>query len=257
MSLRSPGPPPAVHRARRRPLLVAMAAVVLVLAAAGAYGLWYLFLSPAGPVPVGGAPVGSVEASVPSSSPLASGGLSGDWAVDTSIGSPDDWTDSFVGYRVQEQLAGIGANTAVGRTPNVTGSVTIDGTRVTGGSITADLTSLRSDDDRRDGQLRRHGLQTAQFPSGSFTLGAPIDLGSAPTDGEKVSVMAPGQLTLHGVARDVDVPLTAWLSGSTIVVQGSLPITFADYGIDKPSSFAVLSVADQGTLELQLFLTKA
>ena len=47
------------------------------------------------------------------------------------------------------------------------------------------------------------------------------------------------------------------LSGSTIVVTGSLDIAFADYGISKPNSFAVLSIADTGTLELQLFFTKA
>jgi hypothetical protein len=32
---------------------------------------------------------------------------------------------------------------------------------------------------------------------------------------------------------------------------------FSDYQIQKPSSFAVLSIADQGTLELQLFFSHA
>jgi polyisoprenoid-binding protein YceI len=70
-----------------------------------------------------------------------------------------------------------------------------------------------------------------------------------------VGATATGTLTLHGVTRDVEVPLTATLSGGSIVVQGSLPITFADYGIEKPNSFAVLSVEDHGTMELQLFFT--
>ena len=41
-----------------------------------------------------------------------------------------------------------------------------------------------------------------------------------------------------------------------IEVAGSIEITFADYNITPPSSFAVLSIADHGTLELQLFFTK-
>jgi hypothetical protein len=36
-------------------------------------------------------------------------------------------------------------------------------------------------------------------------------------------------------------------------VTGSLEINFADYNITPPTSFLVLSVADQGTMELQLF----
>ena len=55
----------------------------------------------------------------------------GTWKVDTSIGSFADNTSSFVGYRVQEQLAGIGANKAVGRTPDVSGTLTLSGTTVT------------------------------------------------------------------------------------------------------------------------------
>ena len=42
-----------------------------------------------------------------------------------------------------------------------------------------------------------------------------------------------------------------------IVVTGSLPITFSDFGITAPNSFAVLSVSDNATMELQLFFTKS
>ena len=55
----------------------------------------------------------------------------------------------------------------------------------------------------------------------------------------------------------MQVPLKARLTGSTIAISGSLPIVFADYGIEKPNSFMVLTIADSGTMELQLFFTKA
>ena len=54
----------------------------------------------------------------------------------------------------------------------------------------------------------------------------------------------------------MQIPLTARLSGSVIEVTGSLEIAFADYGIEKPTSFLVLSIADTGTMELQLFLSR-
>ncbi|MFI5226286.1 MAG: YceI family protein, partial [Candidatus Limnocylindrales bacterium] len=222
------------------------------------YGLWYLFLQPSGPAAVGDASLAPIPSTAAGSSvPLASGGLAGTWSVDTSIGSFSDFSDSFVGYRVQEQLASIGANTAVGRTPSVSGSMTIDGTTVTAGTVTADLTQLKSNDDRRDGQLNHQGIETSTFPTATFTLTSPIDLGSVPADGQQVKVTAKGQLTLHGVTKDVEIPLTAQLSGSIIEVAGSLPITFSDYGIQAPTSFAVLSVADSGTMELQLFFSHA
>ena len=143
--------PHPAHRARRRNLAIIVVAVAVVLVAAGGYGLWYLFLRPAGPAAVSSEAL--VLPSAAASSPLAAGGLAGTWNVDTSIGSSADSTDSFVGYRVQEQLASIGANTAVGRTAGVSGTLTITGTQLTAATITADLTALQSDDQRRDGQL--------------------------------------------------------------------------------------------------------
>lgn len=264
---------PQGSRAGANALRIGVAVVALAIVAAGAFGLWYIFLRPSGPAAVGdaalvvpsktaatssaGASSAATSSSASSSSDPLSGGIDGTWNVDTSIGSFSDFSDSFVGYRVQEQLASIGGNTAVGRTPAVSGSLTIAGTKVTATTIQADLTGLQSDDNRRDGQLSHQGLETSTFPTATFTLTSPIDLGSVPADGTEVSVTATGTLTLHGQTKDVKIPLKAKLSGNTIVVTGSLEIAFADYGITKPNSFAVLSIADTGTLELQLFFTKA
>jgi polyisoprenoid-binding protein YceI len=242
-------------RARRRTITIVVVAVLIVLVAAGGYGLWYLFLRPSGPAAVSSESL--VLPSAAASSPLPSGGLAGTWKVDTSIGSLADSTDSFVGYRVQEQLASIGANTAVGRTPNVSGMLTISGTQLTAATISADLTALQSDDQRRDGQLVDHGIETATFPNATFTLTTPVELGTDPTSGAEIDVTATGQLTLHGQTKTVQIALKTRLSGSIIEVVGSLPIAFSDYGVQAPTSFAVLTVADQGTMELQLFFTHA
>ncbi len=230
-----------------RLLIIGIVAMAVVVAAA-AFGGWYLFLRPAGPEAVN---IGGLT--LPATSAPAS--LDGTWTVNTSIGT--DAVGAFVGYRVQEQLASIGANTAVGRTSAVSGTFTLQGTSVTAATITADLTGLKSDSAGRDGQLSRQGLQTATYPTATFVLGQPVELGSLPSDGQVVMATATGQLTLHGQTRTVQVPLQAKRSGGVILIAGSLPITFADYGIQPPSSFAVLSVADNGTMELQLLFTHA
>lgn len=240
----------------------AIGALILVAAlAAGGYGIYYLFLRPAAPAPVGavGSSAPPATASAPASpgeSPAA-GQLDGEWKVDTSIGSFSDFSGSFVGYRVQEELAGVGGQTAVGRTPNVSGTMRLAGTSVTAAEVTADLTTLQSDDNRRDGQLRRQAIETDQFPNATFKLASPIDLGTLPAEGAAVKVQAKGQLTLHGQTKDVDIALEAKRSGNLITITGSLPIVFSDYGIQKPSSFLVLSVEDNGVMELQLHFTHA
>jgi polyisoprenoid-binding protein YceI len=247
---------------RRTPLTIALAVLLLAGGAGGAYGLWYVFLRPSGPPPVGVATPGPTTTAsgdpARTAGPAASlGDLAGTWTVDNTIGSSADNSQTFVGYRVQEQLAGIGGNTAVGRTSDVTGSLVLEGTRITTVEITANLTTLQSDDRLRDGQLGRQGIQTDQFPTATFRLTQPIDLGSLPAEGKAISATATGELTLHGVTRSVQIPVSATLSGGIVTVTGSLDIQFADYGVTPPSSFKVLSIDDHGVMELQLHFRHA
>jgi polyisoprenoid-binding protein YceI len=157
-----------------------------------------------------------------------------------------------VGYRVDETLAQNRANTAVGRTAQVTGTLSLDGATISSVDVTADLTRLTSDDNRRDGQLHQQALETDLFPQATFKLTTPIDLGTAPVDGQTITAAATGELTLHGVTKTVQVPIQSQLSGDVVTVTGSLEIQFADYQIQEPVSFAILSIEDHGTMEFQL-----
>lgn len=176
--------------------------------------------------------------------------LAGDWQLSTS-------GDSFVGYRVVEELANFGANTAVGRTTDVTGTLSYDGSAITAVEIEANVATLSSDDSRRDNALRRQALETGAFPTATFTLTQPIALDQVPVDGETVEVTATGRLTLHGVTRDVAVPIAGRLTDGRLVVVGSLEIAFADYEIQPPRAPLVLSVEDRATMELQLVFERA
>lgn len=238
----------------RLPVLIGIAVVAVV--ALGIGGVVYMF--------TGSAPA---EVSLASSAPSArttaaptaagaAGSLDGTWNVDTSVGSFSDFSASFVGYRVNENLANVGSTVAVGRTPKVSGSLTFAGNTISAVKVTADLSALQSDKPMRDGQLHRQALETDQFPTATFELTSPIQLPSTPADGQTVSVTAQGKLTLHGVTKDVSIPLEAKLAGNTVTVVGSLKITFADYSINPPQSMVVLSVDNFGQMELQLNFTK-
>ena len=241
--------------------------IVLAIVVGSFYLFWTVFLKSDAPPPVtapsaSAAPSGAAGAA--SGAPAASGSsipvpatANGTWKVDTSIGFLSDGSSSFVGYRVREQLVGIGGNTAVGRTPDVSGTLTFEGTTVTAAQVTANLADLTSDDHRRDGQLRVQALETNRFPTATFSLSAPIEVGALPADGATLGATAHGELTLHGVSKLVSIDLKATRQGGMVTVTGSMAIAFADFQIEPPSSFAVLSVEDHGTLELQLHFVHA
>jgi polyisoprenoid-binding protein YceI len=203
-----------------------------------------------------GDPSAATTSAIPTSSVLVD--VSGDWTVDTTTGtfSFEDATATFAGFRVVEELAQIGAATAVGRTPEVSGTVTIDGTTITSAEIAVDLTAIVSDESRRENAIRE-ALNTNQNPTATFVLTEPIDFGEVPTEGVTVSAVASGDLTINGVTRTVEIPLEAQVTGESILIVGSTNVIFADYEIETPSAPVVLSVADEGTIELQLWLVRA
>jgi polyisoprenoid-binding protein YceI len=230
-----------------------IAAVIVV----GLAAIWYFVFRDDSPEAVD---LGRAAQSLDDTRRMGSDGapaVEGTWSVDPAIGDFADFSSSFAGFRVQEELAGIGAKTAVGRTPDVTGSLTIEGTTISVTEIEVDMTTLETDNDRRDGAIRNQAIETSQFPTATFTLTEPIELRELPAEGKEVQVDAVGDLTLHGVTRQVTFPLEAQVDGDVITVTGSLEVQFADYDIEKPTAAIVLSVEDKGVIEVQLFFTKA
>lgn len=184
-------------------------------------------------------------------------GVEGVWVVDTAIEEFDYATGagSYVGYRVNEELVGLGAVTAVGRTPVVEGRLVIEGTTATEVEITAGFSGLRSDDTRRDGRVSS-ALGVSQFPTARFVLTEPIDLGDAADSGEAVQVDAVGELTVRDITQPITFTLEAQLAGDVIVIVGSTIVEFADFGVQVPSAPIVLSAEDIGEIEVKLLLRR-
>ena len=266
--------------ARRKKLMIGGGVAVVLLAVLGFLAYWFIFRDDA-PAAVDSSEAAEARQEAlaeaqddppaddatttdePAAEDPAAGDISGTWNVDTSIGTfgelclTEVCDATFVGFRIDEELASIGAKTVVGRTPGVSGTMTIDGTTITATDILVDMTGLITDDGARNNAIRNQAIETASFPEASFVLTEPIDLGAVPGPGEQIQVEATGDLTIHGVTRSETIPLTAELSGDIIVVFGQLgPILLADYDISEPRAAVVLSVEDNAIMELQLFLRR-
>jgi polyisoprenoid-binding protein YceI len=162
---------------------------------------------------------------------------------------------SVVGYRVQEVLVGQ-QSTAVGRTTNVSGSITISGNSVTQGSITVDMTSVKSDQSERDSQFDGRIMNVAAYPTSKLEVTNPIPLGTSPANGQVEHYTTTADLTIHGVTKPVTFSVSAEQTGATINVLSDIPVVFADWNISNPSIGGFVTTQSTGTLEVLLSLTQ-
>jgi len=232
-------------RPRRLAIWLAGAAAAVALLAVGGAFIYIHFISRPAPAPLGlkpGAPAATTP--VPQTQPAASSGsVAGAWRVAAG---------SVVGYRVNEVLAGQ-QNVAVGRTPDVSGSMTIAGSTVTAAQFTVQMAAIRSAESQRDAQFNGRIMDTSAFPTGTLKLTGPIALAPLPADGVIKAYHAAGDLTLHGQTRPVTFALQAERTGTGIEVSGSIPIVFAKWGITNPSFPPFVTTQNHGELE---FLVK-
>jgi polyisoprenoid-binding protein YceI len=223
-------------------IVTTVVVVALVVIAGLAAFWWFVIRSDAEPPP-----------KLSTSPTVAGGTLDGAWEIRRT-----DQFGSFVQYRVKEQYAAaIVESDATGRTSRIRATMTIKGTTVTEANVEVDMRTLQSDRQRRDEKMRTDGLQTNQFPTATFALTEPVDLGPAPAKGTAIQLDATGDLTLHGVTRRVTVPLDGRWDGETVEAVGDLPIQFADYDITPPNIGGFVTVADKGRMELKLIFLKA
>ena len=196
-------------------------------------------------------PIVSEPAAASASAPPAAGDLAGTWTI----------VEGEAGYRVRETFLQQQADSdAVGRTSGVTGILIVEGApgglSLVGSSIEVDMARLQSNESRRDNQLRGRGIETDTYPTSTFELSGPVPL-PADFGAADVDVVLPGALTLHGVTRDVEIAAQARLEADgTVVVAGSLPILFADYGIEPPNVAGLIAVQDNGSMEFRIVLAR-
>ena len=164
-------------------------------------------------------------------------------------------------YRVREQLANLDfPNDAVGATSAITGQLVLDtqGQVVPGASkFVIDVTTLKSDKERRDGYLQRRTLETEQYPTVTLAptaaRGLPWPL---PASGDFTFELE-GDLTIKSVTRSVrwQVNATAENGGFSGTAVTGFP--FEAFELTQPQVSIVLSVENEIKLEYDFRLVPA
>ena len=162
--------------------------------------------------------------------------------------------ESTARYRVQEELAQIGENEAVGETQAIIGQFGFgeDGMPLPCSRFDVDLRTLQSDQAKRDNYLYRNTLEAEKYPLATFVLRAVEGMDAPLQEGQETTLRLIGDLTL----RD-ETKLVAWEAKVSLVdeaLTGTAATMFemSDFGIEAPSVPVVLSLDETIRLEVDL-----
>lgn len=172
-----------------------------------------------------------------------------------SVETDGTWTvapGSTAGYRVDEVLNGADV-TVAGTTDQVGGSVVVQDGVLASAEVTVDVASIATDNGRRDAYFRDSVMDVGQHPTTTFTITQPVDLPEL--TGTPVTVPVTGELTVTGTTREVEAELSAVRTPEGVDVSGSIPVTFADHGIEPPD-LGFVRVEDAGAVEFLLRLER-
>ena len=131
-----------------------------------------------------------------------------------------------------------------GKTKAVTGQIDVDPTAL-GDTlsivVTVDMARLDTGIALRNRHMCENHLHTAKYPHATFEGGKIADGGGgALTAGEKRVVALAGRLTLHGVTKDVVLPVElTWDGADALHVACVFSVALADYEIPRPQFLAM------------------
>jgi len=159
--------------------------------------------------------------------------------------------ESSAKYVVEETLSGLPA-TAVGTTTDVTGDIYLTADGLYDGlesKFMVDLSTLQTDESRRDNYVRSNVLQTSRFQFAEFVIESIDGFPAGYVEGEETSLTLSGMMTI----RDVTLPMTfsvlARQGEDTLTATADTEFLMSDFGIDPPQ-VAIASAKDGVVLQL-------
>lgn len=163
--------------------------------------------------------------------------------------------ESVLQYEVGEVFLNQGNafNMAVGRTPQVTGEVTLDPAAPPSsslGTITADVSQFTSDSNRRDGAIQGRFLESSRYPNVTFNATSIEGLPETYQEGQEITFKINGDLTIREVTRPVSFDVRATLSGDTLSGEAVTTILMSDFGFGPISIAGILNTEDEAKVTL-------
>lgn len=146
-------------------------------------------------------------------------------------------------YTVPETFASSGlAAVAVGRTTTLSGTIDLDGVS----EISIDLTTFRSDQDRRDRNVARLFAADpfAVFTSSGFSVPEGVVVG------EVFTASITGNLTINGTNQEVVWEIEGRIEDGVLQILGATDVVITDFGVNPPSIGGFVTVEDEARLEV-------
>jgi polyisoprenoid-binding protein YceI len=165
--------------------------------------------------------------------------------------------ESIARYRVEEELAEVGVQDAVGQTQAMIGQIAFgeDGLPLPCSRFDVDLRTLQSDSARRDNFLYSNTLEAETYPLATFVLRAVEGLDQPLAEGEETTLMLIGDLTLRDTTRLVAWEATVARDGSRLTGNAATEFEMPDFAIEPPRVPVVLSLDE--TIRLEIDVTAA
>jgi polyisoprenoid-binding protein YceI len=162
--------------------------------------------------------------------------------------------ESEARYVAEEELSGVGAKTAIGRTSAFIGQIGFDesGIPLACSRFDVDLRTLTSDSARRDNYLYGNTLETETYPLATFILTSVEGLDGPLVEGQETGLTMLGNLTVHGVTNLVAWNATVTLDGDTVTGTAETSFQMPEFNITPPIVGQVLSIEDTIKLEVDI-----
>lgn len=160
--------------------------------------------------------------------------------------------------------------TIVGTTAEIIGLVETDPSDIntTKARFEVDLASLKTGISMRDGHMRDQFLETSTYPKAIFELTKVVKASQQTLEDQKpIDVVAEGNFTVHGVTKQVTIPLKiTYLKesdatkvkgpGDLIKIDAAWNLLLSDYNIARPQ-FLILKLDDKQKIEISVVASTA
>ncbi len=164
-----------------------------------------------------------------------------------------DPASSEARFVIDEVLNG-SPNTVTGTTREITGVIEVNPSQPSlsiVGPITVDAASLATDNNLRNGAIRRFILQAGDFPVISFASTAVEGLPAPATAGETYAFSLTGDLTIRDITRPVTFEVTITVeSADRLSGFATATIQRSDFDLNIPSVPQVAEVSSDVILEI-------
>jgi polyisoprenoid-binding protein YceI len=139
-------------------------------------------------------------------------------------------------------------NLAVGVTTQVTGTITGDvnnPSAVTLGTFQVDISQFKSDSSRRDSYIQQNGLQSSKYPIAKFVPTKIESLPTTYTEGQAVTILVTGDLTVKTTTQPVTWNVTTQLANGVITGEATTEILMSNFNVGPISLLGMLNTEDK------------